>query len=226
MNIQIINGHLTRQSDLIPSEKLDVQINIIGAGAIGSFTALSLVKMGFTKIKVFDDDKINIENMNCQFYRMSDIGKYKVDALKELVKDFANIEIETINRKWNNDLLSGIVLCCVDSMDARKSIFEKFNKDLNVKLIIDSRMGAENALLYAIRPWNPNDIRGYEKTLYTDNEAVRERCTSKSTIYTSLSISGLIASTIKGFLIDKQLNINVLWDIKNSDMITTRINLT
>ena len=34
MTFEIINPELTRQMDLIPTEKLDVQINIIGAGAI------------------------------------------------------------------------------------------------------------------------------------------------------------------------------------------------
>jgi tRNA A37 threonylcarbamoyladenosine dehydratase len=76
----VTNKYLTRQSDLIPEAILSTPITVVGAGAIGSFTVLTLAKMGFNNITVFDDDEIDFVNINNQFYRISDIGKKKVDA--------------------------------------------------------------------------------------------------------------------------------------------------
>lgn len=216
------NQHLTRQMDIIPLETLDTPINIIGAGAIGSFTALNLAKMGFNNITVFDHDKIDIENMNCQFFRHSDIGRLKTEALFELVKDFTNIELSYVTGLWDGKPLEGIVIAAVDNMETRKQIFDAhFGVNPNTLLIIDPRMGAEQALMYAVNPFSNDDKVRYEKTLYTDAEAVQERCTAKSTMYTVSLISGMIASTVKGFLVDKKYPRNVMLDTKCLDMITT-----
>jgi len=94
--------YLTRQSDLIPKEVLGKRIVIVGAGAVGSFTALMLSKMGFGNLHVYDFDTIETENMNCQFYRIEDINKPKADAIKDLIMSFSGIEISTYNKKIAN----------------------------------------------------------------------------------------------------------------------------
>ena len=123
-----VNEHLTRQLDIIPLDVLDIQINVIGAGAIGSMTTLILAKMGFNNIVVYDDDIIDRVNMNNQFYRFKDIGTNKVDALKEIIKDFTNVDILSLPILWENTALKGIVICAVDSMKARKSIYKAHYK--------------------------------------------------------------------------------------------------
>lgn len=218
------NQHLTRQLDLIPLNTLDIPINIIGAGAIGSFTALSLAKMGFNNITVFDNDKIDVENMNCQFFRYSDIGRFKTEALFELIKDFTNTEISYITGLWEGKPLEGIVITAVDNMETRKLVLDAhFGVNPNTKLIIDPRMGAEQALMYAINPFSKDDKARYEKTLYTDAEAVQERCTAKSTMYTVLQISGAVCSTVKGFVVDNKYPRNFMFDTKCLDGVTTMV---
>ena len=212
--------HLTRQMDLIPLKCLDKKINIIGAGAIGSFTALSLAKMGFKDITVFDDDIIDVENMNCQFFRHTDIGKPKVIALQELINDFTGITIEIINDRWTGAKLNGIVIAAVDSMEVRKQIFDTHYKlGFQTDLIIDPRMGAEVALLASYKPLNIEEGLTYSKTLYTDAEAVQERCTAKSTIYGALSLSGMVCSLVKAFVTDNEFPRWKTYDIAKFDMI-------
>jgi len=41
-----------------PSKHRDIKIAMIGAGSVGSFTALVLAKMGLTNITVWDDDVV------------------------------------------------------------------------------------------------------------------------------------------------------------------------
>lgn len=212
------NEHLTRQFDLLPPEKCDVQINVVGAGAIGSLTVLALAKMGFSNIKVFDFDDIEIENMNCQFYRFKDIGKKKVEALKDLIKDFTEIEIEAIPERYQGGILDGIVISAVDSMEVRKLIWDNHaSKTVSTKFIIDPRMGAENAMLYTMNPMDVKDIESYGKTLYSDEDAMHERCTAKATMYTASMLSGLVAKSVKDIVTDGPYPRIALWSIKEND---------
>lgn len=217
--MELENAHLTRQMDLIPVEVLDEPITIIGAGAIGSFTALALAKMGFENITVYDGDEIEVENMNCQFFRHSDIGKAKVDALYELVKDFTGVEIDAYHRYYEGGMFNGIVISAVDSMEVRKLIWDNHKEfAMNTKLVIDPRMGAETALCYAMKPMSEKDVESYAKTLYTDGEAVQERCTAKSTMYTVLSLSAHVAKVVKDFLChENERYIRVMeWSLKDN----------
>lgn len=217
------NQHLTRQMDLIPLKVLDTPINIIGAGAIGSFTALALAKMGFNNITAIDFDVIDVENMNCQFFRFKDIGKYKVDALKELVEDFTKIKINSINGEWAGNILDGITICAVDSMAVRKSVFEAYNRKAFKSLgVIDPRMGALTSSMYTYNPLNPKELDNYSKTLYSDENAMQERCTAKSTMFTVLGISSIVTATVKEMLVDNTRPNQVQYDLKTQDMITFR----
>lgn len=217
------NQHLTRQMDLIPLEVLDTPINIIGAGAIGSFTALALAKMGFHNITSIDFDVIDVENMNCQFFRFKDIGKHKVNALKELITDFTNIEIKAVNGEWEGQIMDGITICAVDSMDVRKAVYDAYNrKAFNSLGVIDPRMGAETALMYTYSPTSPSELGEYSKTLYSNENAIQERCTAKSTMYCSLGLSSIICSTVKEMLVDKSRPKSVMYDLKSQDMMTSR----
>jgi len=195
--------HLTRQLDIIPLDILGEPITIIGAGAIGSFTALTLAKMGFCDITVYDHDTVEIENMNCQFFRHSDIGKNKAQALNELVKDFTGVDISFFPSRYEGGMLKGIVISAVDSMAVRQLIWDEHKEfSMGTRLIIDPRMGAQDALCYAMVPTRLKDIETYEKTLYSDENAVQERCTAKSTMYTATMLSGFVAKLVKDFLHD------------------------
>jgi molybdopterin/thiamine biosynthesis adenylyltransferase len=209
--------------DLIPLEVLDTPINIIGAGAIGSFTALALAKMGFNNITAIDFDHIDVENMNCQFYRFSDIGSLKVTALQSLIQDFTRTEITAINDVWNGQIMEGITICAVDSMAVRKQVYEAYNrKAFKTMAVIDPRMGAETALMYAYNPLSPSECDEYSKTLYSDEDAVQERCTAKATMYTACMLSGLVAKTVKNIVCKEESSRNLIWDINADDMIALK----
>jgi molybdopterin/thiamine biosynthesis adenylyltransferase len=210
--------YLVRQWEILPMEKLGQPIHIIGAGAIGSFTALTLAKLGFEDITVYDDDIVDDVNMSCQFFRISDIKKPKVVALQELIKDFTGVTIDIKNEKYTGGQLKGIVIMALDSMAARKLVWDN-HKEVSVgtKLIIDSRMGSETILCYAMSPLEPKDIASYEKTLYSDENAEHERCTAKSTMYTVLAISGHIANIVKRFVCEQTYTRIAMCDMKASD---------
>lgn len=186
---------LTRQLDFIPMESLDAQITIVGAGAIGSWVALSLAKMGFVDITVWDMDEVSIENMNCQFYPIDEIGQPKVLALQRMVERFTGTKINAVNMKYENQWLNGIVISALDNMETRKAIFDSSKGSAD--WIIDPRMSLEAASLFVCNCKETKSIESYAKTFYSSAEAIEERCTAKSTIYTANLIAGLVAKTVK-----------------------------
>jgi len=214
----VTHPHLTRQLDIIPMEILSTPINIIGAGSIGSFTTLVLAKMGFEDITVFDDDEVSIENMNCQFYTKEDVGIPKVVTLQETIDLFTGLEIKVHRERYNGEEpLKGIVISAVDNMKSRKAIWEGHTCNaIRTKLIIDPRMGAEQALVYAMKPLSPKDQDSYAKTLYSDEDAVHERCTAKSTMYTAMMLSGYVGKIVKDFLTDAPYPRVTMWNIKDN----------
>jgi molybdopterin-synthase adenylyltransferase len=222
----IKNAHLTRQLSIINSDRLAAQkIFIIGCGAIGSFVGLELAKMGIEQIEVWDNDEVSIENMSNQFFRFSDIGKNKALALKDLIKDFTGVDIIAHPEKFESGTASkhffasenSIVISAVDSMAVRKLIFDEIKaNDLSgfVKLIIDPRMSAEAYLQFAALVDSEKSMANYEKTLYSDENAVQERCTAKSTIYTATLAAGMVTKTVKNIVESEPFAKSIQWDIK------------
>lgn len=213
--------HLTRQLDIIPVERLSMPVTIIGCGAIGSFAALSLAKMGMTNMAFWDHDTISIENMSNQFYRMRDLNKNKALALTDLIEDFTGLANWPVGGRFvpedNTKSLQGIVVVAVDDMAVRKRVFERVCAEgMDVQYIIDPRMSAEFYTQYCIRPGSLEDCAMYQKTLYSNEEAVAEACTAKSTVYTAGLAAGLITKTVKNILAGDKYPRNIQWDIKAS----------
>jgi molybdopterin/thiamine biosynthesis adenylyltransferase len=211
----IQNEHLTRQMDLIDIDRLNAtKVVIIGCGAIGSFLALSLVKMGITRMSVFDHDKVDTVNMSNQFFRFKDIGTNKAEALASLIKDFTNVNImytpTLFDESFGVQLKDAIVVSAVDSMAARKMIMELAAK-FGAKAIIDPRMSAE---VYAQYAYEPRNFDKYAKTLYSDADAVQERCTAKSTIYTVNEATAEICATVKKMLMGEGYLKNIQRDMR------------
>ena len=218
-NAEQMKESLTRQLDLLPIDSLNKSITIIGAGAIGGWTTLSLAKMGFTNITVMDFDTVDIVNLNSQLYRFKDIGKSKVEALKDIVKDFTNVDIEVVNDKYTGaTIMTDIIISAVDSMEVRKTIWDA-NKGMSA-MVIDPRMGSETALLYVMGLNDSKDIESYEKTLYSNENAVSEPCTRKSTQYCALALSGLVCCQVKSIVTNNPYTRITQWNLPSGSFMS------
>ena len=206
---------LTRQFDLIPPEKQGLSIAIVGVGAIGSFTALSLAKMGYGNIRAYDFDVIDNENMNCQFYRHTDIGKKKTEALQELVEDFTGLKIRCFDEKIvdASGINCDVLIASVDSMEVRKMLAST----ASFKWFIDPRMSAEYASMDIV----PADkIDKHIGSMYSDSDAVQERCTAKSTMYTVQLIAGQVIKAIKDISLEHNHIKTLDWNIAKNSIIS------
>lgn len=73
-----------------------VHIGIAGAGGLGSNCAHFLVRCGFRKFIIVDDDTVDGSNLNRQFFFEDQVGMPKVSMLKEnLLRINPDLEIES-----------------------------------------------------------------------------------------------------------------------------------
>ena len=169
---------LRHQSVFSPDEWGDRRIDLIGAGAVGSRLALDLAKLGVRDIHVWDDDVVEAHNVANQIFGLMDIGELKVAALAKLIREQTGTEVTAHAERVESPVNFGeVVFIQVDSMDTRKTIFEEsIRYKLNVRLMIETRMGASEGRVYAIDPSNLSHVQGWERRLYTSEQAQASAC--------------------------------------------------
>ena len=212
-----------RQLSIIPLDRLQkTEVTVIGAGAVGSFTAFTLAKMGIGKITVYDHDTVELHNIPNQLFSMQDCGVPKVEALCDMIRHFHGVEIDTVGRKYIDQALAGIVIVAVDSMDVRLKIWEQVRYNPRIELFIDSRMGAEVGRVITIRPIDPDDVAMYESTVHTSQEALQARCTEKAVIYTVLGIASAICGRVANHLRGDPYPKDVVLDFRQGMVVEVR----
>lgn len=188
-----------RQLDVFSPDAFKKAVTIIGVGATGSYVTKFLTKIGCRDITVYDDDVVENYNLPNQTYELQDIGKKKVDALRRLAHEGSGIDLTAIPEKFFVGTLTGIVFVLTDTMESRKKIWESsLRYQPNVDLVIETRMEAQGGRIYAVRPFLPKDVDGYEKTLYSDAESAESPCTRRAIAPTAGVLAGLSVS----FMID------------------------
>lgn len=186
------------------------RIDVIGAGASGSRIVLSLAKLGLENIHVWDFDKVEAHNIANQAYSQADIGRPKVEALRDLVKQHTGLTIEIHNERVDGSQeLGEIVFLLTDTMASRQEIWKsgiRYKK--RTKLMIETRMGSDVGRVYTVDPNKPVQVRGWEGTLYSDDVAEVSACgTSISVGPTAEFLSGLaVWQLIRWYAIEKSLD--------------------
>jgi molybdopterin-synthase adenylyltransferase len=217
---------LQRQADIISEDELRrYPVTIIGAGGIGSPLAVVLAKMGVSDLTVYDPDVVELHNLSSQSYRMQDIGTPKVEALAAVCREFAGIEITTHVERFPLDASPrGVVITAVDSMEARKQIWDTAIK-LNpvVDCYLEARMGGQDGRVYTISCCDPDDIRRYEATLYSDDEAVELACTARAIGFNTWFLAGLIASQLQKFVMRREIKPEVIFNLASLSLQTPKI---
>lgn len=197
-----------RQSDIIDYSKIDNKdVTVIGLGGIGSPLIYSLIKMGIPGgcITGYDHDHVDEVNLNSQFYMHTDVGQSKAMSLSRAMLQMENQSFNAVNEMYIDQNVNNICVMAVDSIEARRKIFRNVRKMDGVKLIVDARMGAEFTEIYSLPTKDRGLLGRYTKTLHHRDEVVREPCTRKAIVYTTISTSGFIANLIKKFLLNEEL---------------------
>jgi len=206
----------TRQLDIFnPDRHGDTPISLIGAGSVGSMVAILLGKVGFKKIEVWDKDKVEPHNLPNQFFFLHSIGQPKVEALQNVVDEMTGVRIKIHKEHYKSQTLKGIVITALDSMKARKMVFDQFLKQSTTLGMIDPRMGGLDYRVYTIRP------QEHAKwAWYPDEGAVQERCTEKSIIFNVSGIAALVVSSACKLASGQPYPNEVIGEYRNTSMIS------
>jgi molybdopterin/thiamine biosynthesis adenylyltransferase len=192
-----------RQHQIFNPKEQKTRIIVVGCGSVGSLTILTLAKLGFKQIVAIDYDVVEPVNIPNQFYRFSDISKLKVEAIKDIVKDFTGTEIAIINRKIDEENkfidivgidLNTIVVFALDNIESRALIYNEL-KDIPSMKIIDVRVGGQGSNIYFIDLENKSDKKKYETLL--EQPTNDDACGNKFVIYNLLYVASETCNIIK-----------------------------
>lgn len=152
---------LSKSYEFFQPEKDKARIHIVGCGSVGSTVAENLARCGVTKITLYDFDKVEPHNIVNQMFDQNDVGRLKVDALKDILTDINSEiadQIEVKPEGWQGKLMSGYIFLCVDSIELRREIVEKHMDSPYVKAVFDFRTLLESAQHYAA-DWSDSKMK-------------------------------------------------------------------
>lgn len=216
-----------RQRDIVPPERLGTAVNlIVGVGAVGRQLALQLATMGVSNMTIIDPQDVDVENLGAQGFREVDLGRPKVQAVKQAARDInSDVKVTPIKDFFRPGHVPDVgrgqaraVFVCVDNMEARAKIWEHA---MPSNLYIDSRMSAEVARVITVS--DPESEAYYPKTLFSDAEMYQETCTAKTTIYCASIQAGLLASQFTKWLRDMKLSMDMTLNILAGDLDHDRV---
>lgn len=189
----------TKFYDFFQPDACRERLHIIGCGAVGSTVAENLVRIGMTKITLYDFDTVEKHNVSNQMFRGIDIGKPKVQALAEYLQEINpdiidDLEIEP--EGYVGQKLSGYVFLCVDNIDLRREIATKNKGNTYIKAVFDFRIRLTDAQHYAAK-WNdPKMVENFLATMnFTHEEAAKE--TPVSACNVTLSVAPTVRDVCK-----------------------------
>ena len=143
---------LRKSYDFFQPDKDDAKIHIVGCGSVGSTIAENLARCGVKNMVLWDFDTVESHNIVNQMFRQQDVGKTKVEALKDILCDINPELSDTVELKpdgWRGKLMSGYIFLCVDNIELRRQIVEKHMDTPYVKAVFDFRTLLESAQHYA-----------------------------------------------------------------------------
>ena len=106
-------GLTAEQSQRLQTAK----VAIVGLGGLGSNVALWLARLGVGQLLLYDFDKVELSNLNRQYYFLEDVGQYKATALLrhlKAVNPYGNYCSEVVRLTEDNlpELLSEAHIVC------------------------------------------------------------------------------------------------------------------
>lgn len=190
------------------SKSKEETISVLGAGGIGSNTIYNLCKTIPATYIIVDFDRVEPHNVGTQFFSMDQIGKLKVEAIRDTILDsvFARLRIypikidDAVSFSLNEEIIRPITITGFDNMKARKDAFNAWCNQVDRELFIDGRLRANLYEVYAV---TPDKEEQYRTTLFEDDDVLPEPCTFKQTAYFGMLIGARITNVVVNYLSNK-----------------------
>lgn len=199
-------------------------IHFVGAGGASNSAIMQVAAMGAMEcatLHVWDPDYLKFHNMATELsYSNTMVGQHKVEAVADALlykfgeslivvdaKNFKNHDGPTpqivLHRKRAtcDTTLKGIVVTGVDSMAARREIWQSIKqKPWQVPLLIDLRSAGLTTLIITFNPSDAQAAETYENTLlYSDEESMQLECGARNVCFISAYFGAEVAHRISLF---------------------------
>ena len=109
----------------------EARVGIAGAGGLGSNCAVLLARSGVGRLTIADHDVVSLSNLNRQFYWPRHLGRPKVDALGEILRDLngairLDLRRERLEAGTVGAVFAGcsVVVEAVDGPDIKRELVE------------------------------------------------------------------------------------------------------
>lgn len=182
-------------SEIFDPSQIRERIHIIGCGSVGSTLAELLSRYGLTKFDLYDFDIVEAKNIANQMFRHKDIGKKKVDALKDIICEInpeAEKDIRVHEEGYIGQDISGYVFLAVDDIELRKKICEDNMYNMFIKLVIDIRTGLYEAETRAAKWSKVTDKKILIESMNFTNEDAKQ-----ATPVSACGVEFGVASTVR-----------------------------
>ena len=143
---------LSKSYEYFQPDKDKSRLHIVGCGSVGSTIAENLARCGLTNFMLWDFDTVEKHNIVNQMFRQQDVGRLKVEAMRDILIEINPDCKDTIKiqpKGWDGNTLSGYIFLCVDNIDIRREIVTKHMDNPSVKAVYDFRTALESAQHYA-----------------------------------------------------------------------------
>jgi len=129
--------------DKVKKKLKNTSVGIAGIGGLGSNAAIALVRAGIGRLVLVDFDKVEESNLDRQYYFLDQIGKQKVDVIKENIKRIdPNVIVETYDLKLERGLMAkpfkdvDVVIEALDKAVTKTEFIEEILLNLPEKPIV------------------------------------------------------------------------------------------
>jgi len=87
------------RGDALLAKLAGVRVTLCGVGAVGSNLADALVRQGVARLRVIDHDRVEEHNVSTQLYGESDVGVWKVEALRNRLFRATGVEVDAVRKE-------------------------------------------------------------------------------------------------------------------------------
>jgi hypothetical protein len=183
-----------------------------GAGGIGSWLSFLLARTGYFPL-VYDFDTVEVHNMGGQLFSKKHIGMDKVEAVREMILEFSDMDVMVFNEKYDeNGMTSPYMFSAFDNMEARKVMFKRWREDNTENpfaIFIDGRLLMEQMQIFCVTNETADE---YERDhLFDDSVVMAENCTLKQTSHSA----SMIASLMIGFFTNHMTNVLAVTKVRD-----------
>lgn len=129
--------------DKVKKKLKNASVGIAGIGGLGSNAAIALVRAGIGRLVLVDFDKVEKSNLDRQYYFLDQIGKPKVDVIKENIRRIdPNVKVETYDLKLERGSMAkpfkdvDVVIEALDKAVTKTEFIEEILLNLPEKPIV------------------------------------------------------------------------------------------